>query len=113
MSRAAGEDGGRESVYDAVSLREFWGFLSLAAFVGSLTTSWSVRLLPRELQGYDRIPPNSVLLVPVFALTGLLLALLAGRRSTVTGRIGFLLNAVVLGISAVLALLIASWLLSR
>jgi hypothetical protein len=110
---AAEIDKNADTVYEAVSLREFWGFLSLASFLASLATRWTVRILPRELQGWDRIPPNAVLLVPAFAALGLLFAWIAGRKATITGRVGFLLNAVVLGISAVLLLLIVAWRLSR
>ena len=51
--------------------------------------------------------------MPILSGLGLLLALFAGRKNTVTGRIGFLANTVVFCLSLLLLVLIAIWRLSR
>ena len=102
-----------EPAYDPVSLREFWGLLSILCFTGAIAFRYVAWLLPRGWFRWDRIPPTTIYLVPILSALGLALALLAGRKNTVTGRVGFLANAIVFGLSLVLLTLIAIWRMSR
>lgn len=105
-----------ERAYDGIALREFWGLASLLFFIGSLASRLVARALPDQLPGIGRLPPEpfvSVLLVPILALIGLGLSLLADRSRGGTGRAGFLLNLCVLGLFVLFALLITTWWMFR
>ena len=105
-----------ERAYDGIALREFWGLASLLFFVGSLGSRFVARALPDELPGLGTLPPTpfvSVVLVPILALIGFGLSLLADRKRGGTGRAGFLLNLCVLGLWVAFALLITLWWLLR
>lgn len=101
-----------ERAYDGIALREFWGLASLLFFVGSLASRFIARALPDTLPLIGPLPRVeflSVLLVPIMALIGLGLSLLADRKRGGTGRAGFLLNLCVLALFALFAVLIVSW----
>lgn len=105
-----------ERAYDGIALREFWGLASLLFFVGALASRFVARALPDQLPLIGTLPRDpflSVLLVPLLALIGLGLSLLADRKRGGTGRAGFLLNLCVLGLFVVFALLITTWWLLR
>ena len=110
MSRSSSEIQLRiERAYDAVSFSEAWGFLSLSLFAASLSTRLLVRLLPRELQGWNQLPPLVVTAVPFLAGVGLIAAIVGGRGRSTTCRFGFVLNLVVLGLSLLLLGAFAMW----
>lgn len=101
-----------EKAYDGVALRELWGVLSLGFFVLSLTTRFTIRWLPPDFVTpnlYAYRPIVAFLAVPVVSLLGLGCALLADRRQSVTGRLGFFLNITVFGLSFALILLAATF----
>ena len=103
-----------EHAYEVIALQELWGLFSLVLFLLSLTTPYTARLLPPSIPGLGQLPPTPFLAfiaVPIFSSLGTLSALLAGRRRTATGRIGFFLNATVLVLSIVLTALAAVWFL--
>lgn len=104
---------GDEAAYDAVALPDLWGVFSLAFFLGAMTTRYLVRLLPPELQGWDRLPPNAVVAVPLLAAVGLTAALWGGRRRSLLCRAGFYLNLSLLLLSAALVALVVVWRMSR
>jgi hypothetical protein len=107
------QQGGDEGAYETVSFGEFWGVLSLAFFVASLSTRVLIHLLPFSLQGWDRLPPHVVTAVPLLASLGVLTAIIGGRKTSTTSRAGFVLNAIVLGLSGLLVAAFLVWRLSR
>ncbi len=114
-SRSLGEEG-PERAYEPVALRELWGVVSLVLFALSLGTRLVARVLPDDIPGWGQLPPDpivAVLSVPLLSIMGLGSALLSDRTRSATGRIGFLLNLVVFGLSVLLVLLVMAWRLSR
>lgn len=103
----------REGAYETVSFGELWGVLSLALFVGSLSTRFLIRLLPFSLQGWNRLPPHVVTAVPILAALGILAALIGDRKESTMCRFGFVLNAIVLGLSGLLVAAFVVWRLGR
>ena len=97
---------GGEGAYDVVSLGEGWGIVSLTFFAMSLATRPLLSLVPAQYRGWNYIPPLAVTLVPVLAGLGLLCAFFGKRTKGSPSRIALYLNAVVLGISALLVLII-------
>lgn len=104
----------RDEAYAPLEAPDVLPALSLLAFAGSLAARPLVRLLPRELRIYPYGVLAPALLAAAFAALGLVLGLLAARRSRrrPLARLGVLLNSIVLGLS-VLAALGVFWILRR
>ena len=98
-----------EKAYEPVSFGEAWGLLSLVLFVSSLTTRFLIGFLPFSLQGWNWLPPHVVTAVPALAALGLTSAWIGGRHESATCRMGFALNLVVLGLSALLVGAFVVW----
>jgi hypothetical protein len=89
-----------EGEYGAVALPSSWPVLSLLFFAAALAARVFVNLIPREVRPLSR-PVLTAVIVPAFALLGLLCGLLGKRNAQAAGtaRLGIFLNAVTLALS--------------
>jgi len=97
-----------EGEYGAVALPSSWPVLSLLFFAAALGSRLFVSLLPRELLPFPR-PLLTAMVVPVFALLGLVCGVLGkrNRQAAATARLGIFFNTVTLVLSFLA--LVAYW----
>ncbi len=100
--------------YSEVETSELWPVLSLLCFAGALAAKLLTRLVPRHLLPYPWGVLLPVAIAAGLALLGLLFAGigLSGRRGRGLARVAFLVNAIVLLLTA-LAAFGMFWILRR
>ena len=88
--------------YAAVSTPDAWHVLSLLCFLAALGARFFIAIMPDDLRLYFHRPVLTALLVPAFAVVGILFGLLGLRKleTRSAARLALALNGVVLLLSA-------------